>query len=296
MLHFKTISDLRKGAGFAPPEHPQLSLLTGLRTCPLQGQKFTMDCYMISLKRLIGGVMLYGRTPYDHHNGCLSFIKPRQVLQFNDLELVEDGFMICVHEDFFNAHPLQNQLRNYHFFEYEIDEALHLSPREEAVIWELYRKIETEYNTNQDEYSRDIMLTHLDSILKYSQRYYKRQFINRAEASGKTISRFNRILSAYISGGSLFSKGLPTVNQLADELNLSPRYLSDLLKQETGKTAIELIHITMIAEAKNRLRSEDRNVSEIAFALGFENLSYFSKLFKREVGVSPNVYRKQFLN
>jgi AraC-like DNA-binding protein len=140
------------------------------------------------------------------------------------------------------------------------------------------------------------MLTHIDSILKYSQRFYKRQFINRTELSGKTVSRFNNALSLYFNSGQLQTKGLPTVNAMAAQLNLSSRYLSDMLKQETGKTAIELIHIYLVSEAKNMLKGEDQNVSEIAYSLGFENLPYFSRLFKKEVGISPNQFKKQLVN
>jgi AraC family transcriptional activator of pobA len=296
MLHFSTISDLRLASGFPPPEHPQISLLTGLQSCPLGGQEFTTDCYLIAYKKLKSGVMLYGRTAYDHRNGCLFFVKPRQIMQFNNLDLEDNSFIIAVHEDFLIGHHLHGEIQKYHYFNYETNEALHLSLREEENIWELYHKIEAEYNNNMDEYSRDIMLTHIDSILKYSLRYYKRQFINRAVISGKTISKFNEVLADYYAKGLLQEQGLPSVIQIAQELHMSRRYLSDLLKQETGKSAIELIHISLISEAKNLLRKDEQNISEIAYKLGFENLSYFSKLFKRETGFSPNEFRKQLLN
>jgi|GEM_PF-2191667 len=148
------------------------------------------------------------------------------------------------------------------------------------------------YHNNQDEYSRSIMLTHLDSILKYSQRFYRRQFLDRKPLSGTTVSKFNKIMAAYFEKGIMKDNGLPTVNYLAGELNLSPRYLSDLLKQETGKTAIELIHLFLISEAKNLLTGTDYSVSEIAYKLGFENPPYFFRLFKKETGMSPNQFKK----
>ncbi|HSC39610.1 MAG TPA: AraC family transcriptional regulator, partial [Chitinophagaceae bacterium] len=200
------------------------------------------------------------------------------------------------HEDFLNGHALHNEIKKYNYFEYETSEALHLSPKEEQIIWELYGKIETEYQNNQDEYSKDIILGHIDSILKYSQRFYKRQFINRTELSGRIVSRFNHALATYFESGSLEEKGLPTVKLMADQLHVSPRYLTDLLKQETGKTAIELIHIFLVSEAKNLLKGEDSTVAEIAWSLGFENLPYFSRLFKKETGISPKQYKKQQLN
>jgi AraC family transcriptional regulator, transcriptional activator of pobA len=296
MLHFNTINDIRKASGLPLPEHPLISVIAGLKTCPFGGREFTTNCYMIAYKKFIAGVMLYGRTSYDHSNGCLSFIKPRQVMQFDNLELEEDNFIICIHEDFLTGHHLFHDIQKYHYFEYEVNEALHLSPREEKTIWELYHKIAAEYNNNLDEYSQDIMLTHIDSILKYALRYYRRQFINRSINSGKTVSKFNEVLSTYFQDGELKNKRLPSVTQMAEKLNMSRRYLSDLLKQETGKTAIELIHLSLINEAKNRLRVKDQNISEIAFQLGFDNLSYFSKLFRKETGVSPTEFKKQLLD
>jgi AraC family transcriptional regulator, transcriptional activator of pobA len=296
MLHFKTLSDLHRFQGYPPPENPMLSLLRCNQTCPSGEVAYSGDFYMIGFKKLKSGIIMYGRTRYDNESGCLYFTKPRQAIEFRNIELEEDGFGIYIHEDYLHGHPLHSEIKKYSYFDYETNEALHLSPKEEQIIWELYQKIEAEYKNNPDEYSRDIILTHIDSILKYSQRFYKRQFINRTELSGTIISKFNNRLGVYFEKGSLEDKGLPTVKMMADELHVSPRYLSDLLKQETGKTAIELIHIYLISEAKNLLKGADNTISEVAYSLGFENLPYFSRLFKKEVGMSPNQFRKQLLN
>ena len=296
MKHFKNLADLHQFNSFPPPENPLISLFHCNKACSMGDREFTSDFYMIGFKKLKSGVIMYGRTKYDHENGSMLFVKPRQVVEFKNLEFEEDGFLIFIHEDFLNGHLLHNEIKKYGYFEYEANEALHLSPKEEEVMWDLFHRIEAEYNNNTDEFSRDIMLTHIDSILKYAQRYYKRQFINRNQASGKTVSKFNEALSVYFENGRAVTAGLPTVNYIAQQLNLSPRYLSDLLKQETGKTAIELIHIHLMSEAKNLLMVADQNVSEIAFTLGFENLPYFSRLFKKEVGLSPNQFKKQILN
>lgn len=298
MKHFKKISELHRDNGFPAPEHPLFSLhrCEHNGACSIGDREFTSDMYMIGFKKLKSGVIMYGRTKYDHTNGSLSFVKPRQVIEFKNLEFEQDGFLIFIHEDFLHGHFLHDEIQRYNYFDYETHEALHLSPKEEEIIWDLYNKIDTEYRNNTDEYSRDIILTHIDSILKYSQRFYKRQFINRAELSGKVVSKFNDALAIYFKNGLIHTKGLPTVNAMAAQLNLSARYLSDLLKQETGKTAIELIHIYLINEAKNLLKSDDQNVSEIAYTLGFENLPYFSRLFKKETGVSPNQFKKALVN
>jgi AraC family transcriptional activator of pobA len=296
MNHYKNLDDLHQMHSFPPPENPLISLVKCDGSCTNPGIEHTSDFYMIGFKKMISGTMLYGKTRYDHDRGSMSFIKPRQVVGLRDVKLEESGFLIYFHEDFLNGHSLHNEIKKYNYFEYETNEALHLSPKEEAIIWDLFNKIESEYHNNQDEYSREIMLAHIDSILKYAQRFYKRQFINRTELSGKTVSRFNGMLSSYFEKGLVKDKGLPTVNFIASELNLSPRYMSDLLKQETGKTAMDLIHVYLISEAKNLLTVADQSVSEIAYGLGFENPPYFSRLFKKETGMSPNEFKKSNFN
>jgi AraC-like DNA-binding protein len=296
MNYYKSLPLFLKSNRLPLSENPMIAVVPCRGKCTMRDKEFSGDFYMITFKKLKSGSISYGRTRYDHENGSMSFVKPRQVIEYSNLMLEEAGFNIFIHEDFLNGHPIHNEIKKYGFFDYGINEALHLSPREEQIIWELHNKIEAELNSNMDEYSRDIILTHLDSIFKYSQRFYKRQFINRTELSGKTVSKFNQVLSNYFDGGLLQTKGLPTVQAMASFLNVSTRYLSDMLKQETGKTAIELIHIYLINEAKNRLKNQDQNVSEIAYTLGFENLPYFSRLFKKETGLSPNQFKKQLAN
>jgi AraC family transcriptional activator of pobA len=296
MKHFKSLTELHQFNNYPAPEHPLLSLLYCNQGCSFGESEFTGDFYMIAMKKMKSGVIRYGRTKYDNESGSMYFSKPRQVLEIRDITLEEKGFAIYIHEDYLIGHPLHKQMAKYGYFDYETNEALHLSPKEEETIWELYRKIEMEYNNNPDEYSKDIILAHIDSILKYSQRFYKRQFINRKELSGKMVTKFNDLLSSHLEKNKIEDTGLPTVKDLAAQLHTSPRYLSDTLKQETGKTALDLIHIYLITEAKNRLTLADHNVADIAYSLGFENLPYFSRLFKKEVGVSPNQYKKQHLN
>jgi AraC family transcriptional regulator, transcriptional activator of pobA len=298
MNHYKSISELHRANGYPGPENPLISLLTcdELSACTIGNQEFTTDFYMIAFKKIKSGHVVYGRTRFDHESGSMLFVKPRQVIEMSNIELEEKGFIIYIHEDFLNGHALHSDIRKYSYFDYEANEALHLSEREEMIIWDLFGKIQTEYHNNVDEYSRDIMLTHVDSILKYSQRFYKRQFINRTELSGTMVSRFNESLEAYFESGKFQKNGLPSVKSMASALNTSPRYLSDLFKQETGKTAMDLIHIFLISEAKNILMGSDNTVAETAYMLGFENPPYFSRLFKKETGLSPNEYKRSFEN
>ncbi len=295
MKHFKTIAELDQADGFPPPEHPlfSLNLLHGPTT--LRDAEFTADCYIICFKKAKSGELWYGKTKYDHSTGHMFFTRPRQVIVVHQLQLAETGFAIHLHEDYLIGHPLFTEIKKYTFFDYETNEALHLSPREKEVMWSLFHKMETEYHNNPDEFSKSIILSHLDSMLKYGLRFYKRQFIDRKPLSGKMVTKVDEMLSAYFENAAA-KEGLPTVNSMASQLHLSPKYMSDLLKQETGKTALELIHLHIISEAKNMLVGGEKTIAEIAYMLGFENPPYFSRLFKKEVGLSPTEFQRQLRN
>ena len=297
MKHFKTISELDQAEGFTAPEHPLISLNILKNSSRLEkNMEFACDFYIICFKKVKSGELLYGKTKYDHDTGHMFFTKPNQVLTARGLQLAEKGFVIHLHEDFLMGHPLFTEIKKYNFFDYETHEALHLLPREKKIMWSLFHKMETEYHNNPDEFSKSIILSHMDSMLKYAQRFYKRQFIDRKSLSGITATKFNEQLNKYFEKGEANIKGLPTVNHMALQLNLSPKYLSDLLKQETGKTALELIHLYVISEAKNKLVGGKQSIAEIAYELGFENPPYFSRLFKKEIGISPKEFLQQLKN
>jgi len=292
--HYKSITELHEKSGFETPKHPLLSLMTckELMTYSVGEDKFTGDFYMVALKKIKSGYVLYGKTKYDHSNGSTVFMKPRQIIEVSNVQFAEKGFVMFFHEDYLSGHPLFEQIKKYGYFEYEINEALHLSPSEELIMWELYDKIRNEYEENTDEFSREIILSHIDSFLKYSDRFYKRQFIDRSlNVSGTMVKKFQKVVDDYFEKDLHLKEGLPTVNYLSGKLSVSTRYLSDLLRQETGKTALEHIHIYIIKEAKNLLLSSENNVSGIAYDLGFESPSYFTRLFKKIVGVTPVQYR-----
>lgn len=292
-MHFKSLRDVHRCNHYPDPEHP---LLTLFRCNPLRhvaSYEVTADFYIISLKKVQTGEIRYGKTKYDHESGSMYFMKPQQVIQMKEIALEGDGFEIWFHEDYLHGHPLHSQIKKYSYFNYELHEALHTSPQEEQVMWELFNKIELEYHNNQDEFTREIIIGHIESILKYAQRFYKRQFLHRHILSGNTVTKFQDALAAYFEQGLLQEKGLPTVAQFASELHLSPRYLSDLLKQETGKTAMDLIQHFLVSEAKNMLNSGDYTIAEVAYQLGFENPPYFSRLFRKETGFTPTQFLKQ---
>lgn len=294
MKHYKKISDLYLANGYPPPQHPLFGMSELRNSGSTSGKniQYTSDFYLIGLKKVTSGLMYYGKTQYDYDRGSMFFFKPRQVISITDVKLEGRGFVIHLHEDLFNGHPLHKEIKDFGYFDYEANEALHLSPREEEIIWELYGKLETEYYNNPDEYTLPIILSHIWAILNYAQRFYNRQFINRKPLLGSIVTKFNAFLDDYFTSGRSRVDGLPTVTFIAQQLNVSAKYLSDLLKIETGMTALELIHIYIISEAKNLLSREEMRVTEIAYKLGFENPPYFSRLFKKETGQTPLEYRQ----
>ena len=203
-------------------------------------------------------------------NGALIFIAPRQVLQWDSSVVFEQkGFSINFHEDFLKGTELAQQIKKYGFFSYSANEALHLSPKEERQIEGIAENIEIEYQNNQDEFSKDIIISQLSTLLKYANRFYERQFLNRKELSNDLLEQFNQQLEEYFESGLLREKGVPSIEQLADKMSVSQRYLSDTLKKETGKSTTEHIQLFLIDEAKNLLLEPNKSVSEVAYALGF---------------------------
>ncbi|MEL7162058.1 MAG: helix-turn-helix transcriptional regulator [Bacteroidota bacterium] len=300
MQHFKTLAAYLGYVGLPRPEHPMLSVLSAtdddFLPCPRESSPpITNDCYSISLKKIVKGDLNYGRTQYDFTNGALIFIAPRQVLQWDSRVVFEQrGFSINFHEDFLKGTELARQIKRYGFFSYSINEALHLSPKEERQLESIVSLIEAEYHNNQDAFSKDIIISQLSSLLQYANRFYERQFLLREELSSNLLSRFNHLLTTSFETGLLREKGVPSIDQIATELLVSQRYLSDTLKKETGKTTTEHLQLYLIDEAKNILLQPDKSIAEVAYELGFAYPEYFSRLFKQKEGVSPTAYREQY--
>ena len=300
MQHFKTLSAYLDYLGLPRPEHPIFSIFTalgeGFLPCPKESSPpITNDCYCISFKKIIQGHPTYGRTKYDFTNGTLFFIAPRQVLQWDKSVVFEQkGFSIHFHEDFLKGTELAHQIKKYGFFSYSVNEALHLSPKEERQMELIVENIDLEYQNNQDSFSKDIILSHLSTLLKYARRFYERQFTHRTELSDDLLERFNQQLEDCFNSGQLRENGIPSIEQMADKLSVSQRYLSDTLKKETGKTTTEHLHLYLIDEAKNTLLNPNKTIAEVAYELGFEYPPYFSRLFKKKVGLSPTEYREKY--
>lgn len=300
MQHFKTLTSYLDYIELPRPEHPMLSVFSstgdGHLPCPRESSPpITNDCYSISLKKFVKGNLNYGRTKYDFTNGALIFIAPRQVLQWdNSMVFEQKGFSINFHEDFLKGTELAQQIKKYGFFSYSANEALHLSPKEEKQIESIVENIEIEYHNNQDEFSKDIIISQLSTLLKYANRFYERQFLNRKEISNDLLVRFNQQLDHYFESGQLHENGIPSLEKIANTMLVSQRYLSDTLKNETGKTTTEHLQLYLINEAKNILLNPNKSISEVAFELGFEYPQYFSRVFKKKEGISPTEYRELY--
>ncbi len=300
MRHFKTLSAYYDYIQLPRPEHPMLSVLSAtgenFLPCPKESSPpITNDCYSISLKKIVKGNLNYGRTKYDFTNGALIFIAPRQVLQWDSSAVFEQkGFSINFHEDFLKGTELAKQIKKYGFFSYSANEALHLSPSEERQIESIVKNIKIEYHNNQDQFSKDIIISQLGTLLKYANRFYERQFLNRKELSNDLLEQFNQQLEEYFESGKLQEIGIPSIEQIAEKMSVSQRYLSDTLKKETGKTTTEHLQLYLIDEAKNILLKPNKSISEVAYELGFEYPQYFSRLFKKKEGLSPSEYREKY--
>jgi AraC-like DNA-binding protein len=299
-VNFKTIADFNLAQGFPEPENPLFSIghkkLTEneIEQCVSSGEEasYTNQFYLISLKNIVSGEITYGRTKYDCSTGTLLFSAPNQTYAVKDLVVSSESWFIAIHEDFVRGLDFRKLIKNSGFFNYNVNEALHLSPKEEQTIKSLFSSIESEYQNNQDEFSKQIIISHLETLLKYSDRFYKRQFLNREQLNKDVTVRFKDVLNTYFENGEQLENGIPSVEWMASKLGVSHRYLSDSIKVETGTTAIDQINLYLVEEAKNLLLAPHVSISETAYQLGFEYPQYFSRLFKKKTGVSPKEYVK----
>lgn len=296
----KTISEFHRTRNLPAPEHPLISVVDYADIDLLseyQGKSWVLDFYFISLKRNIGGMIRYGQQEYDFDEGVMFFIAPGQVYSIarENLNAPEkSGWMLLIHPDFLWNSSLAKSIRNCDFFGYTINEALFVSKKEELIMQGIVGNIRYEANANLDVYSQNIIISQLETLLNYSERFYNRQFITRKKANHKILDSIEKLLSTYFNSGDLMTKGLPTVNHLAEELNISPKYMSTLLKVLTGLSAQQHIHEKLIEKAKEKLSISDLSVSEIAYELGFEHPQSFSKLFKTKTSLSPLEFRQSF--
>jgi AraC family transcriptional activator of pobA len=298
-IRLKTISQFHALRGLPAPKHPLISVINfqDMAENPTIGkQNLIFDFYMISVKRDMSHKYRYGQQDYDFNEGILFCMAPHQLLSVIREEngVNPRGWMLMVHPDFLWNTPMATAIKKYEFFDYSVNEALFLSEDEELKIQQIIANITQEYHSGIDKFSQGIMISQLETLLNYTQRFYQRQFITRQKSSHQFLQRLDELLEHYFAKEGFKDIGLPSVQLLSAELNISPQYMRSLLKSLTGQTTQQRIHEKLIEKAKERLSATSLSVSEIAYELGFEHSQSFSKLFKSKTQVSPLEFRRQF--
>jgi len=300
IVKIKSITAYHRFRGLPKPDHPLISLVDYAQVKfpeDTQAVNMVMDFYSIALKRGVGGKLYYGQQIYDFDEGLMSFIAPGQVLRIErdpDSSNKRSGYLLQVHPDFLWGSALSKLIRDYLFFDYSIHEALFLSNKEEKIMLNIFESIRQEYHSNIDGFSQGLIVAQIELLLKYCERFYNRQFITRKISNHQIMMKVEDFLNTYFSANDKVNKGLLSVKTVADAMNVSPDYLSSLLKKLTGQNAQEHIHRKLIDKAKSYLSTTSLSVSEIAYDLGFEHPQSFSKLFKLKTQVSPLEFRRLF--
>lgn len=301
MKHFKTISEFHEFRDLPKPQHPLFSMVDVSWVTHLhqdEPMSLVFDFYCIAIKKVTNLKVKYGQQPFDFNEGILSFTAPNQVISIGvvnkDEDIRQSGWVIYIHPDFLWNTPLSKVIRQYDFWGYALHEALFLSEKEEAVINNIIGNMQQEYIGNMDQFSKQIISSQIETLLSYSERFYNRQFITREKANHQVLDRFEALLNDYFNDGNVNTEGLPTVQHMAAQLHLSPKYLSSLLRALTGQNAQQHLHEKLIEKAKEKLSATSLSVSEIAYGLGFEHLQSFSKLFKAKTNLSPLEFRRKF--
>ncbi|KUG13037.1 AraC family transcriptional regulator [Elizabethkingia sp. HvH-WGS333] len=294
-----SISTLHQVLGLKKPSNPLISVFS-FEDMKLEPETIlsavTTDFYVVALKKdCAGGKCKYGQQYYDFDDGIMYFIAPHQVLQFEDVLLNSvRGFVLVVHQDFLHGYALASQIREYGYFSYTANEALHLSEKEEKSIMDIIHNIEQEIDANMDSFTQDLLVSNLDLLLKYCDRFYNRQFLTRKKANNDLLSKLEALLVDYFKNDRQIVNGIPTVHFIAEQLHLSANYLSDMLRVQTGQTTQQHIQNRLIEKAKELLSATEMSVSEIAYHLGFEHPQSFHRLFKNRTSVSPLEFRASF--
>ncbi|MBO9203697.1 MULTISPECIES: helix-turn-helix domain-containing protein [Niastella] len=298
-LHkFETLSDAHRAFGMPQPKHPLISLIKGAPSWSelhQPSQPHVLGFYKISYKPKLAGKLKYGQGYYDFDEGGLLFAAPGQVISgAENEEAICSEYTLLIHPDFFFGYPIAKNISQYGFFSYAVNETLHLSENEKDSIISVFRIMEEELNGRIDDFSQDVVISQIELLLNYANRYYNRQFITRKTVSHDLLQKLEDLLAGYFNNEYSLSNGIPTVQYLAENLHLSPSYLSDMLRVLTGQSAQQHIHDKLIEKAKEKLSTTTSSVSEIAYALGFEHPQSFSKLFKTKTNLSPLEFRRSF--
>jgi AraC-like DNA-binding protein len=296
ILHLKSISDIAQLIPGWKPKHPLVAIIDFAQVDDYMPEdtRISADFYTLLFKNYCTNRIKYGRQSFDFQDGSLICIAPKQTITMDtDVEKRPDrlGWGFFFHPDLIRGTALGEKIEQYSFFTYEISEALHLSDKEKQMLWDSVQKIQNELDEKIDVHSQTLIVSNIELLLNYCVRYYGRQFITRTSSNSNYVVQVEKLIKSYFRNSDVRNNGLPTVKYLAEQVHLSPNYLSDLLKKETGMNAQDHIHYQLIEEAKRILLNTDQNVSEIAYELGFEYPQYFSKLFKLKTGKTPLEFR-----
>jgi AraC-like DNA-binding protein len=297
--NFTSLSEAARAFGLQQPQHPLITLIDNESNRVIESsvhQSHVLNFYKISYKPRLSGRIKYGQDYYDFDEGGLLFAAPNQIIgpDIGGNGRVCSQYTLLIHPDFLLSYPLAKKIKQYGFFSYSANEALHLSDKEKETIISLFRIIEEELNSRIDDFSQDVVISQIELLLNYANRFYKRQFITRKAVNSGLLESMEELLDGYFNNEKSLSQGIPTVQYLSEKLNISASYLSDMLRSLTGQNAQQHIHNKLIEKAKEKLAASSLTVSEVAYELGFEHSQSFSKFFKSKTNYSPLEFRRSF--
>lgn len=295
---FESLSHFHRVLGLPKPMHPLISVIDNMDDnvtyhCNLPNP-FMLNFYKIAYKPKLRGKFKYGQSFYDFDEGGLMFASPNQVGASLDDSGDHSGYTLFLHSDFLLTYPLANKIKKFGFFSYTANEALYLSDKEKTTIISIFKIIDDELQSRIDDFSQDVIISQIEALLNYSNRFYKRQFITRKSVNNDLLQKMEEILDSYFNNPALLIQGIPTVQFLSEKINVSPSYLSDMLRNLTGNNAQQHIHEKLIEKAKEKLSTSNLSISEIAYELGFEHPQSFSRLFKTKTKLTPLEFRASF--
>ena len=298
LVRFLSITESHQAFGLPKPQHPLISLVHFDDSNPFNVDMApiydVLDFYKITFITKNSGRLKYGQDYYDFNDGSMLFLAPNQLVGSTEYNRDTHAWILLIHPDFLLGHPLAKKMKQYGYFAYSVNEALHLSDQERQTILSVYHIMEQELNSRLDEFSQEVVIAQIELLLSYVNRFYKRQFITRKVVNSNILQKTEAILDDYFNNQLSLDQGLPTVKFLSEQLNLSSGYLSDMLRSLIGQNAQQYIHLKLVEKAKEKLLTTGLSVSEIAFQLGFGHSQSFSKLFKNKTKLSPVEYRSSF--
>jgi AraC-like DNA-binding protein len=292
-VDIESIAELHDLVHYPRPRHPLISVINHedfYARRPKGKGLYRFGFYTISCKKF-EGLLYYGKSHYDFSEGSLLFTAPGQIIGSGPDIKVDEGWALFIHPDLLYGTSLGGKMDQYTFFHYEVNEALHISEEESVIIKDCVDKIEREYRQSIDKHTQNVIVSNIELLLNYCNRFYDRQFYTRTKVNADVVQRFEKLLKDYFGRDDLTASGLPPVTYFASALHLSANYLSDLLQKFTGKSTMEHIHLELVEKAKSLLWGTENSISEIAYELGFEYPSHFTKIFKAKTGKSPSEYR-----